>query len=149
LHACALSVMASAPVALVMGLTGAPYGGETEVAMWIMAIGIFPAGVAVYAEGALLAYGKAGYVGAFMVGEETVLTLLTCGILWFGHSLVAVFVVTVAVRTIAAAIRFGVAARLAGALVWRLQRSTIRDMVRQTPVFFGTTVLSTLFWRLD
>jgi O-antigen/teichoic acid export membrane protein len=149
LHACGLSVMASVPMGLVMGMTGVGYGGETGIAMWIMAIGLFPAGVALYAEGALLALGKAGYVAGFMVAEETVLTVLTCGLLWLQHGLVAVFVTTVVVRSVAAAIRFSVAAGLAGGVVWRIEGSTIRDMLRQAPVFFGATVLSALFWRLD
>lgn len=148
LHACLLSVAASIPMAVVMGSTGIGYGGETEAAMWIMAVGLLPAGLALYSEGALLAVNKAGYVAGLMLGEEALLTLLTCGVLWGGYGLVAVVVVTVAVRVMVAALRFALAARLLG-VVWTLEPGLLRTIVRRAPVFFGATVLSALFWRLD
>jgi len=149
LHASMLSIAASVPMALVMGTTGVGYGGETEVAMWIMAIGLLPAGVALYSEGALLALNKAGYVAGLMLGEEAVLTALTCGVLWWGYGLVGVVVTTVLVRVTAAAVRFAVTARLIGGFSWQIDLPTVRHMLRRAPVFFGATVLSALFWRLD
>lgn len=149
LHACALSVGASVPMALVMAVTGVGYGGETGVAMGIMAIGLLPAGVALYSEGALLAFDKAGYVAAFMLGEEAVLTALTCGVLWIGHGLVGVVVTIVLVRVTAAALRLAMTVWLIDGFAWRIELATIRAMLRQAPVFFGATVLSALFWRLD
>ena len=149
LHACVLSITASLPMALVMGGTGMAYGGQTAIAMWVMAIALLPAGVALYSEGALLALNKAGYVAGFMLGEEAVLTALTCGVLWSGHGLIAVIATTVGVRVVFAAARFALTARLASGFVWRIETSICRDILRQAPVFFGATVLSALFWRLD
>ena len=149
LHACVLSVAASLPMALVMGGTGVAYGGETAIAMWVMAIALLPAGVALYSEGALLALNKAGYVAGFMLAEEAVLTALTCAVLWSGHGLIAVIATTVRVRVVFAAARFALTARLTSGFVWRIDTSLFRDLLRQAPVFFGATVLSALFWRLD
>jgi len=148
-HAYVLSIVAAVPATLAMGLTSLSYGEQTRGALLIMSAAVCPAAISLYADGALLAFERGRYVAALMLGEEALLTAVACGVLWLGGGLNAVVAAVVAVRTAAAVLRVAITARLTGGLPLGLDPSLVREMLRQVPVFFGATVLSTVFTRLD
>jgi hypothetical protein len=142
--ACAAQRLA-VPLALIMGTTGVGWwrdrGRHVDHGDWLL-----PAGVALYARGA--ARGQQGRLrGGVHAPEEAMLTALTCGP-WFGYGLVLLVAATVVVHRVRCP---PIRGDRSPGLWLRLARRPV-DLprhVRRAPVFFGATVLSTLFWRLD
>ncbi|MFN8545802.1 MAG: polysaccharide biosynthesis C-terminal domain-containing protein [Candidatus Binatia bacterium] len=149
LHVYVLALIATIPTSVIMAGTGVAYDGSVRAGLFIMTFALLPAGVSLYAEGALVAFGRSGTMAAFMVAEEACLTLASCGVLAMGGTLSAVMTVTVIVRCVATVGRLAAVRRLTGPLWGTVDRTLLREMVRQAPVFFGATVLATAFWRLD
>jgi O-antigen/teichoic acid export membrane protein len=149
LHGCLLSLLVTIPAGVGLCVTSLSYSPEVRVAMLIMCVALWPAGVSTYADSVFLAVERASYVGGAMLAEEALLTAAAVTCLWFGFDLSAIVVVVAGARVLGAAVRSLVAIRLAAPTEWRFDWGVMRQFLRHAPVFLTTSLLWTLFWRID
>jgi hypothetical protein len=122
---------------------------EVRLGMLIMCAALWPAGISTFADSVFLAFERATYVAVSMLGEEVLLTLVAFGLLWVGYPLPMAIAAVAGARIIGAVVRTVLARRIAGAISWRIDWKVLWHLLRHAPVFLSTSMLWTLFWRMD
>lgn len=148
-HGClvslAMSIFASGGLYIV-SLDTSP---EVRLGMLIMCAALWPAGISTFADSVFLAFERATYVAVAMLGEEVLLTIVAFGLLWFGYPLTMAITAVAGARIIGAVVRTVLARGMAGPIAWRIDWKVVWHLLRHAPVFLSTSMLWTLFWRMD
>lgn len=149
LHGGLLGLAASVILLGVMNIVSAGYSDVVRQGMFLLSFALFPSMLLTFCEALLVAFRQVTYIALAMLAENALLVLCGSWLLWQGFGLVAVVAVILGLRVVTASVGIGLALRLCPVIEWRFDRSFLRRLLKQAPVFFGTVLASNLFWRLD
>ncbi len=144
--AVALSGGVSAVLTLAMLILASGYDPATRQALSILSLALAPMAFCACGEAAFLALERTVPMAVVCLVEQLVKAGLGVAMLWVGSGLNGVLAAAVLGKALAGV----VAAGWLGRLGVRMERpESLRALAAETPVFAGSAVCATLYWRVD
>ncbi|MBI4787667.1 MAG: oligosaccharide flippase family protein [Chloroflexi bacterium] len=139
--------LASTTLLAILG-RGFDYASDTELALWLASLALFPAAGAALVEGAFIAAEKAEYVTVGTIIENILRTALSLWALFAGHGLFALFVVLFVTRSVMVGFYLATLHLRVAKLRWYFDWTFMKQLVRDWRVFALENWFSTLFLSL-
>jgi O-antigen/teichoic acid export membrane protein len=149
LHAGLLGLIVSIALFPVMNVSSLGQEETIQRGIFILSFALFPSTLVTLCENIFVALRQAKYVPILVLSESVILLMLVSLSIFLGFGVISITVIILMLRLGMAACSLFLLMRFCPPLNWRIDMQFCKDLLTQIPIFLGTVLADSLFWRVD